>query len=366
MEKLKKATACFLLLCLVLSAVLLVPSVSAEGIPPYDYSSFIGTWYSANNVTLEIIDVNEETITFYIPALFPAAYAYPVVNNQVTWTSHSARVDFYESLTFYDDSIHYVSTPSSGTNVHEYWFTSETIKPRRIETGNYPVILNGKQLEFDQPPVMCGDRILVPLRKVCEEMGAEVYYDLMTAYEAGARPGDNINIIDINIIKNYAECVSFAKLPYENNWILQTVDLRDSRRHNIDLDVQPITINDRILVPVRALSEALGGEVLWNEETQTVTINCPAAASRRSVEEIEQIQQFSFEDALAFVKQQYFVPESGYDSSIQGEYAVPVEHADNFEFDEKGKKYGFYLYNNNQLYGVLDVYQDGTITQRRY
>ena len=55
MKKLKKATACFLILCLVLSAVLLVPSVSAEEIPSYDYSKilngdlsdFVGTWKNA-------------------------------------------------------------------------------------------------------------------------------------------------------------------------------------------------------------------------------------------------------------------------------------------------------------------------------
>ena len=361
MKKLKKVTACFIILCLLLGTVLIVPSVSAEEIPPYDYSSFVGLWYDTyHGMTLHVNRINDNYITFYIPALFPAEYTYPIADNQVTWSEHSAGADFQYILTFYDDSIYYASI--SEGDKFECWFTPKTAEPRRIETGNYPVILNGKQLEFDQPPVMCGDRILVPLRKVFEEMGAEVYYDVMTAYDKG---GDE-KIEDITIIKNYTDCVSLSKYSREDNWILQTVDLRDSRRHNIDLDVQPIVINGRTLVPVRALSEALGGEVLWNGDTQTVTINCPAAASRRSVEEIEQIQQFSFEDALAFVKQQYFVPESGYDSSIQGEYAVPVEHADNFEFDEKGKKYGFFLYNNNQLYGVLDVYQDGTITQRRY
>ena len=145
--------------------------------------------------------------------------------------------------------------------------------------------------------------------------------------------------------------------------------LTDYRNYqNIYLDVQPIVINGRTLIPVRALSEALGGEVFWDENTQTVTINCPIAISRRSAEEIEQIQQFSFEDALEYVRQQYVVLESGYDAKpTQGEYVTPVDHADNFEFDEKGKKYGFFLYTNDyEIIGYLDVYHDGTIIRNIY
>ena len=213
MKKIKNLTVYFISLCFAISIIINVPAASAEEMPPYDYSSFLGKWYNTYyGMTLEVSRINENYITFYIPQLYSAEYTYPIVNNKVTWKEHSAGIDFEETLIFFDDSIYYVSM--SEEYKFECWFTSDTIIPRRIETGNYSVILNGKKLEFDQPPVMCGDRILVPLRKVFEEMGAEVYYDVMTAYDTKG------NIIDINIIKNYTDCVSLSKLPYENNWHL--------------------------------------------------------------------------------------------------------------------------------------------------
>lgn len=36
-------------------------------------------------------------------------------------------------------------------------------------------------------------------------------------------------------------------------------------------DVPPVIINDRTLVPLRAIFEALGADVLWDGETETVT-----------------------------------------------------------------------------------------------
>ena len=38
------------------------------------------------------------------------------------------------------------------------------------------------------------------------------------------------------------------------------------------LDVPAQVVNDRTLVPVRAISESFGCQVGWEEETQTVTI----------------------------------------------------------------------------------------------
>ena len=38
-------------------------------------------------------------------------------------------------------------------------------------------------------------------------------------------------------------------------------------------DVSPYILNDRMMVPIRIISELLGAEVLWNQQTQAVTIN---------------------------------------------------------------------------------------------
>lgn len=45
--------------------------------------------------------------------------------------------------------------------------------------------------------------------------------------------------------------------------------------HNqkIKLDTAPIIVNDRTLVPLRAVSEAFDYDVNWDEDTKTVTIS---------------------------------------------------------------------------------------------
>ena len=39
-----------------------------------------------------------------------------------------------------------------------------------------------------------------------------------------------------------------------------------------DPSIKPFIINSRTVVPVRFISEALGFEVIWNEETKEITV----------------------------------------------------------------------------------------------
>lgn len=41
------------------------------------------------------------------------------------------------------------------------------------------------------------------------------------------------------------------------------------RRKKLEFDVAPIIENDRTLVPIRAIFEALGADVTWDQETKT-------------------------------------------------------------------------------------------------
>ncbi len=43
---------------------------------------------------------------------------------------------------------------------------------------------------------------------------------------------------------------------------------------NLDFDQPPIVVNGRTLVPVRAVVEAMNGQVEWNDISQTVTLSC--------------------------------------------------------------------------------------------
>ena len=111
------------------------------------------------------------------------------------------------------------------------------------------VLCNQEIIEFDVEPVWENDRILVPLRKIFETLGAIVFWDDETR-TATALKGSNIIIIgidDTKMLKNGEE---------------------------ITLDVAPKLVDGRTLVPIRAVSEGLGCDVLWNELDNGVVIEC--------------------------------------------------------------------------------------------
>lgn len=131
------------------------------------------------------------------------------------------------------------------------------------------VTLNGEYMEFDQPPVIIDGRTLVPIRAVCEKLGADVYW-----YETEQ---------GIIIVKNEIKLIltvgdnSVGKIIVANfNECLKHIEDKDeSYISDIKLDVPPQIIGGRTLLPIRAVCEALGAEVVWNENTTTVVITCP-------------------------------------------------------------------------------------------
>ncbi|MDO5396599.1 MAG: stalk domain-containing protein [bacterium] len=109
------------------------------------------------------------------------------------------------------------------------------------------VTVNGNSVGFEQPPVIDNDRTLVPMRAIFEALGAEVEWDGETRTVTSTRGEIKISLeIDSNIM---------------------TVGERE-----VTLDVPAKIINDRTMVPVRAVSEAMECDVDWNEEERRVII----------------------------------------------------------------------------------------------
>lgn len=167
MKNVKKFTTLFVVLSLFVNLMISIPAANADELSIYDYSSFIGTWNTADGVTLSILNVQDGNMTFYIPDFFPSEFTYPIINNQVQWTTHDTGYDFNYTMTFYDDSIYLTcngifNAPTdrfkdNGPIYNEFWFTSNNAIPRRTETEiqtantdhhDYSKILNGDLSEF--------------------------------------------------------------------------------------------------------------------------------------------------------------------------------------------------------------------------
>lgn len=109
------------------------------------------------------------------------------------------------------------------------------------------VTVNGSEMSFDQPPIIVDGRTLVPLRAIFEAFGAQVDWN-----------GDTRTVMAVK--DNTTIKLKIGEKAIEVNG------------EHKKLDAAPQVVNDRTLVPVRAVSEALGCMVDWNGDTRTVII----------------------------------------------------------------------------------------------
>lgn len=109
------------------------------------------------------------------------------------------------------------------------------------------VLVDGSPIVFDQPPVSIGGRVLVPLRGVFERLGAFVQWDPRTNSVTATRGSTTVQL-----------------------QIGSTRAVVNGRV--VVLDVPPMIVQSRTLVPLRFVSEAMGARVDWDAATRTVFI----------------------------------------------------------------------------------------------
>lgn len=114
--------------------------------------------------------------------------------------------------------------------------------------SNIRININGEEFKYDTEPVVINDRVLVPMREIFESFGAEVYWEGTTKTVTAVLDGDAI------------------MLQIDNNKLFKPGE-------ETELDVAPIVINDRTMVPVRAVSVGLGADVEWDAESRCVNID---------------------------------------------------------------------------------------------
>lgn len=108
------------------------------------------------------------------------------------------------------------------------------------------VYVNGEKFYFDVAPQSVNDRTMVPMRAIFEALGAEVEYN----------DGVIVSVFgDKTITHTIGETVIYIN------------------EEKLEMDVPSFETGGRTLVPVRFISEALGADVLWIEESQTVMIS---------------------------------------------------------------------------------------------
>lgn len=120
-----------------------------------------------------------------------------------------------------------------------------------MQIGNPMMTVNGIEREIDPGigtvPVLQQDRTLLPVRAVVEELGGVVHWDEEVRSVVLAL-GDDVILLTID-----------STVAYFNEEI------------NL-LDVPPIILQDRTMLPIRFVAESFGLTVIWNESNSTITL----------------------------------------------------------------------------------------------
>ncbi|OMF90906.1 copper amine oxidase N-terminal domain-containing protein [Paenibacillus sp. FSL R7-0273] len=110
------------------------------------------------------------------------------------------------------------------------------------------VNVEGDRVVFDQPPVIFEGRTLVPIRAVCEKIGATIKWDVSTRTTTVSKGNKTLSLqIDSQL-------------------------MQVSGGSPVQLDVPPQIYNGRTLLPIRAVVENLGYEVTWDAAKQILSI----------------------------------------------------------------------------------------------
>lgn len=169
--------------------------------------------------------------------------------------------DGVSNVTIKDNEITSSTTPTSGA-----WIIAEKCNDVKCEGNRYPPdmlgavefktnrdVINvrigggGKNIKFDQNPVIVNDRVLVPIRAVIEALGGTVSWD---EDEQKA-----------TIVRNYRKVeVWINKKELRANGIMK------------EIDVPAILVNNRTLMPIRAIVENIGIKIDWDNDNKYVTI----------------------------------------------------------------------------------------------
>src|SRR5687768_11564544 len=114
-----------------------------------------------------------------------------------------------------------------------------TLMPSRASAQGITVEVDGAVVAFDQPPIVIGGRLLIPLRGVFERLGADVEWRPESQLVVAQRGPTTIVL---------QPGVTSARV----------------NGQPVSLDVPAMIVRGRTLVPLRFVGEALGASVDWD------------------------------------------------------------------------------------------------------
>lgn len=159
-----------------------------------------------------------------------------------------SELDSYNNWEVHKDE--YLEINKSRTNSFLYFYDPNTTVEVKAENSNGA----SEFIHFsDQTPIIANDRTLLPIRAIAEHYGWGVEWNEET------------------------QCVTIENesvkiLIYIGDRYNMRVITADGSENSITLDVPALILNGRTMLPVRAVAEAMGVTVDWNQDEQCVIL----------------------------------------------------------------------------------------------
>lgn len=112
------------------------------------------------------------------------------------------------------------------------------------EYSDFTVYVDDEPVEMDVEPIIVEGRMLVPLRSIMESL--DCYVEWLPEYRCVQMASNDW------LLSMYIEDTTAIFDDIDNSW-------------TYEMDVPPIIINGRTMVPLRFISEALGYSVIYDE-----------------------------------------------------------------------------------------------------
>lgn len=136
-----------------------------------------------------------------------------------------------------------------------------------MQIDNPIMTVNGVEAEIDPGegtiPIIKEGRTLVPIRAIIESIGGEVAWNAETS-TATIKCNDDIIVLTVGSITAYINGDEGI------------------------LDVAPIVLNGRILMPIRFIAEGFGLDTVWNQDDRTITITNNRVITETDDEELSE------------------------------------------------------------------------------
>lgn len=122
------------------------------------------------------------------------------------------------------------------------------------ESGSIGIYIDGVKLNTTAEPINMKGSVMVPMRDIFEAMGATVEWDQENSC--------------VNAEKGYRDITLYTKYPKDGDIGLMYVNYREKYFQPI-----PIIVNNKTLVPIRVVAEALDATVEWKDGNVIIATN---------------------------------------------------------------------------------------------